>query len=85
MAHMLSTIDNPYNPFIDFNEWYTWDETHGYHTCAFLARIVRSSDDLSDADQLFANESAIDEIVRENVNGMYIKVADPSLPADTTE
>lgn len=76
--HMLSTVDNPFNPFTQFDEWYGYDEAAGYHTCAFLARIVKTSDDLSDADQSVAIEQAIDEIVSENVQGNYIKVEAPN-------
>lgn len=76
--HMLTTIDNPFNPFIQFDEWYAWDEAAGYHTSAYLARIVRTSDELSDADQDLAMELAIDEICRENILGIYKKVAQPA-------
>lgn len=76
--HMLSTSDNPYNPFTQFDEWYAWDEAAGYHTSAYLARVLVTSDELSEADQSLALEQAIDEIVQENVLGIYIKVADPS-------
>lgn len=76
--HMLTTVDNPYNPFKDFDAWYQWDTAAGYHTTSFLARIVRSSDALSDADQALAIEQAIQEIVKENVNGMYRMVEDPN-------
>lgn len=72
---MLTTVDNPFDPFDDFDSWYAWDERSGYHTSSFLARIVKNSPDLSEADQLLANEQAIDEIVRENVTGMYRKVS----------
>jgi hypothetical protein len=74
---MLTTVDNPYNPFTQNDEWTTWDTIKGYHTNAFLARIVRLSDDLSEADQEAEIERAIDEIVRENVLGLYKKVASP--------
>lgn len=72
--HMLTTIDNPFDPFTQYDEWYQMDERLGHHTTSFLARIVRSSDDLSDADQDAAIEQAIDEIVKENVSGLYRKV-----------
>lgn len=78
VVHMLSTVDNPFNPFTQFRDWYEWDEDHGYHSSSFLARIVRTSDELSDADESLAIELAIDEIVRENVSGVHIKVPDPS-------
>lgn len=71
---MLSTIDNPHSPFDDFPAWYAYDVSSGYHTAAFLGRIVQTSDQQSDADYDLAIEQAIDEIVRENVLGIYIKV-----------
>lgn len=72
--HMLTTVDNPYNPFTQFDEWYVFDTEQGYYTLQYLARITRSSHELSDADQSFAIESAIDEIVNENLLGIYRKV-----------
>lgn len=71
---MLTTVDNPWDPFTQFDEWYRFDTAAGYHTSALLARIVRSSDELSEADDSAAIEAAIDEIVRENVSGMHRKV-----------
>ena len=73
--HMLTTVDNPFNPFTHFDEWYAFDTANGYNTTSFLARIVVSSDELSEADQSLAIEQAIDEIVQENVLGLYRKVA----------
>ena len=71
---MLTTIDNPYNPFTQFDEWFAFDESKGYHSCSYLARIARSSDELSEADESLAIESAIDEIVKFNILGIYKKV-----------
>ena len=71
---MLSTIDNPYSPFDEYDEWYAWDTRQGYNTSSFLARVAMVSDNLSEADYNLAIEEAIDEIVKENVLGLYIKV-----------
>jgi hypothetical protein len=71
---MLSTIDNPWNPFTHYDEWFAFDTQKGYHSSAFLARVVHTSHDISEADQDLAIEEAIDEIVRMNVLGIYIKV-----------
>lgn len=76
--HMLTTVDNPYSPFTQFDEWLQFDQSSGYYTTEYLARLTLSSGDLSDADQSIAIEQAIDEIVSENVNGMYRKVPAPS-------
>lgn len=74
MQVMLTTIDNPFDPFTQFDEWYAFDIQKGYNTCSYLARISINSDELSDADQDAANEQAIDEIIRLNVLGIYRKV-----------
>ena len=75
MASMLTTIDNPFNPFTQFDDWYQYDEEKGYHTCQFLAKIARTSSDMSDSDYDFALENAIDEIVKFNVRGIDKKVS----------
>lgn len=71
---MLTTTDNPFDPFDDWDNWWAYDFHHGYHTPGFLARIVVTSDELSLPDQHAAIEAAIDEIVEENVTGLYEKV-----------
>ena len=75
VEYMLTTVDNPFDPFTQFKEWLSFDTSAGYHTSSFLARLVQTSDDLSDADQQVAIQDAIDEIVRENVLGIYKKVS----------
>lgn len=81
VEHMLTTVDNPFNPHTQFEEWNAYDQLLGYHTTSFLARIVRTSDELSEADQHVAIEAAIDEIVEENVLGLYRKVPPPDAPS----
>lgn len=75
--HMLTTVDNPFDPFTQFDEWFAYDVSMGYNTSSLLARIVLSSDEMSDADQSLAIERAIDEVVLYNVSGMHRKVAAP--------
>ena len=72
--YMLTTVDNPFNPFTQFDEWMVWDHNAGYDTPALLDRIANQSDELSEADQSQAVDLAMDEIVRENVSGMHRKV-----------
>lgn len=74
MIAMLTTTDNPFDPFDQYEEWFDFDFQRGHHTPGFLARIAIVSDDLSQSDQHRSIELAIDEIVRENVNGLYKKV-----------
>lgn len=70
---MLTTIDNPFDPFTQYEEWFVWDEAAGYHSTAFLARVVISSEELSEYDQRLAYEQGIDEIIKENVSGVHRK------------
>lgn len=70
----LTTVDNPWNPFTEYQEWFLYDAQLGYNTPGLLARVVVTSDELSEADQALAIEQAIDEIVKENVSGMHRKV-----------
>jgi hypothetical protein len=72
--YMLTTVDNPYDPFTQWDEWFAWDLNAGYHTPGLLARVAHLGDDLSDADQHLAIQQAIDEIVEENVLGVFRKV-----------
>ena len=77
-VYALTTTDNPYDPFTQFDEWFAYDEQLGYHTCGYLARIVKDSSDLSPSDQNFAVNQAIDEILKFNLTGNYKKVKKPA-------
>lgn len=72
--YMLTTTDNPFNPFRQFDEWYAFDEAMGYHTCGLLARFTITSDELSDSDQELSVQQAIDEIIQDNFTGIHKKV-----------
>lgn len=72
---MLTTIDNPFDPFTQWEEWYAFDEAQGYHTCGYLARIAKSSDELSPVDENLAIQKAIEEIISLNILGIYKKVS----------
>ena len=74
MKVMLTTIDNPYNPFNDFMSWFRYDIEKGYNTCAYLGRIARTSDELTDYENDLEVERAIDEIIENDFMNVYVKV-----------
>ena len=80
---MLTTTDNPYDPFTQYDEWYAFDARKGYHTPSYLARIVVTSDELSEVDQELLIDEAVDEIVETNVLGIYKKVTREKQEAST--
>ena len=67
----LTTEDNPYDPFDEFDEWFAFDVSQGYNTCAYLARVTTTSTELSEVDQLEATNEAIQEIMKYNLTGNY--------------
>lgn len=74
---MLTTLDNPYDPFVQFDEWMRYDIDKGYNSCAYLARIAETADELSDEENENEIERAIDEIVKYDPFNLYIKVSAP--------
>lgn len=71
----LTTIDNPFDPFTQFDEWFSFDCDKGYNTCGYLARILfsRIKDYMTENEKMKATEDAIDEIVAVNITGLYVK------------
>ena len=72
--YMLTTIDNPFNPFTNFDDWYAFDTSKGYNTCAYLERICNSSENFTEEEENQAINEAIDEIVKMNILGIYVKI-----------
>lgn len=84
---MLSTFDNPYDPFTKYNEWLSFDEEKARKentiSCnCLLARYVESMIDESKLDQLDdkydeymdnAIEASIDAIIKGDPLAMYCK------------
>lgn len=71
---MLTTVDNPYDPFDQFDEWFNYDMDLGYNSSAYLARIAFTSDQLSDNENEKEIERAIDEIIKYDPFNLYVKV-----------
>ena len=70
----LTTIDNPFNPFDDFVNWFMFDINHGYDSCSYLARIARTSNDLTDEENDREVERAIYEIIKYDFMNIYKKI-----------
>ena len=68
---MLTTIDNPFDPFEQFHSWFLFDVEKGYNTCAYLGRIARTSEQMSDEENDMEVERAIDEIIKYDFMNIY--------------
>ena len=72
---MLTTFDNPYNPFVNFSEWFMFDSVEkGYNSCSRLARVANVTDDMSEVEYNREVERAIDEIIVHDFMNIYKKV-----------
>lgn len=78
----LTTSDNPFNPFDDFDSWFQFDEEKHYNSCQLLARLARVSNGVSNETNAKAIEQAIDDIVSnlpvknaKNEGIFYVKVS----------
>ena len=75
MMQLLTTIDNPFNPFTNFDEWFAWDTEKGYGTTNYLGRIAITSEEISEAENDLAISNAMKEIVENDATGLYILVS----------
>ena len=71
---LLTTFDNPFDPFEDFTSWFMFDVEKGYNTCSYLARIAEVSDDMTQKEIDEETERAIDEIIKYDVRNIYKKI-----------
>lgn len=78
---MLTTIDNPYNPFQDFVNWYVFDVMKGYNTSAYLARLISSFSDevYTQKEERIITENFINYIVSTDSSNMYLKIYEDDL------
>ena len=73
----LTTVDNPYSPFSQYDEWYNYDIEKGYDCCGYIDRMSLGKLDsqfLNEEDKEELIDSIIDEIVTTDPTGLFIKV-----------
>lgn len=67
---LLTTTDNPYNPFTQWLRWYYEDQRLGHDTPGLLARLASACDSIDDE----ADESAMRDVVKYNFSGKHVMV-----------
>lgn len=70
----ITTVDNPYDPFTQFSNWFMYDTEKGYNTCGYLARIANIDDEMTEQEAELETERAIDEIIKYDFMNIYKKV-----------
>ena len=75
---MLTTIDNPFNPFEQFVDWYMYDCQKGYNTYSRIARLMPDDDSLSSIEKDRIEDNIIDRMIQHDPLGIYTKVDEES-------
>lgn len=70
----ITTIDNPFDPLDQFDEWFAYDNSKGYGTCSYLARVAHTLNGLPEETNDAEVERAIDEIISNDFMNIYKKV-----------
>ncbi len=73
---MLTTVDNEFNPFTQYEDWLAYDSKHHYKTQELLALFSNTSKDLEDEDNDEELNRAMDEIVNLFNGKLFKKVTE---------
>ncbi len=70
----LTTFDNPYDPYEQFDQWYQYDMDHGYNSSGLLMRLAETSSQFTDNENAYEIEKAIDKIIAADPLNIYKKL-----------
>ena len=73
----LTTVDNPWDPIDDFDNWYRFDMDKGYSSLCYLARVAKIKENMTEREAARETERAIDQIVLSDPLNLYTKVKKP--------
>ncbi len=74
---MLTTIDNPFNPFTEWADWYRFDTDMGYNTCGLLDRVALDVTELGHhTEQMILNE-AVASISDDDMLPQWVAAVNP--------
>lgn len=69
----ITTYDNPYDYFKQFDQWLDFDRQKGYFTLEYVARLARLAPDLSEEEERIEMENTFDKMIEWN-GSFYKKV-----------
>ena len=70
----ITTIDNTFDTFDEFDKWFDFDIEKGYYTCNKLARLAEVTDDMTPNEEEEEIERAIDRLIEIDPLDLYRKV-----------
>nr|DAR66128.1 MAG TPA: hypothetical protein [Caudoviricetes sp.] len=66
---MLTTEDNPFNPWTQYELWRRWDIDHGYNLESYIASLMPMLNDSSIEDYEHTWSVAVSSMLEENIFG----------------
>lgn len=76
----LTTEDNPWDYFNEWESWDQFDRDKGYCTEAYVARIANLNDSIPESLEEKIREQAIDEIIKVNKGIIPYKKVESTVP-----
>ena len=71
---MITTFDNPFDPFEQFTLWDLFDKEHGYNSWERIVRLANFTEDMSLKEEDAEIERAIDRLIDIDPISMWKKV-----------
>lgn len=72
-VYALTTVDNPYSYFQERDEWEGYENLTGNRATKMVGRFAKTSDQLSVQENEAELRRAIDEIIKYDPFGIYIR------------
>lgn len=69
--NMLTTVDNPFDPRTNYQQWWLWDKENYYNTPEYIARVAQVSVEDDETIVTAKIKIAINEILENDVLGIY--------------
>ena len=81
--YLLTTIDNPYDPFEQFSLWLLFDKEQGYNTIDYLGRVLKLTPEMTRKEEEEAYDQAVDIIIANDFLNIYKRVFRQNATAQT--
>ena len=74
--YMVTTMDNPWNPFTHYHEWLSFDTSHGYNTDQWVYILSKTSSDLLKDEMEEQIDAGAESLLALDPFGIHVKVYD---------
>lgn len=79
---MLTTIDNPFNPFVDYASWLSFDKENHYDSAERVMRIAELEEGMTEVEEQKEIERAINEVIKHDFLHIYTSVSQELTPVE---